>query len=138
MKTIASFALAVALASTTTCAAWAQAVQRLTPNYIVVEHGKSIKIGNYSSVDPDCHVIGRTSINLLVAPQGGQVQTENGYDYPSFAQNNVRFVCNKRKLASTIVSYQAAPNFTGTDTFTLESVSTNGVASQVRFTVNVR
>ena len=113
-------------------------VQQVTPNYKVVEHGRSVKVANYGSYNPDCSSIGRATINLMSAPQGGTVETANGHDYPVFTSNNVRFQCDKRSLPSTQLYYRAAPNFTGTDTFTVEVVFSGGEARQYRYTVYVR
>lgn len=113
-------------------------VQQVTPNYKVVEHGRSIKVDSFGSFDPDCSPVGQTTINLMMAPQGGQVETAQGRDYPRFGSNNVRFQCDRRRLPEAILYYRAAPNFTGADTFTVEVVFGGGEARQYRYTVYVR
>ena len=116
----------------------AQPAQQTTPFYRVVEHGRTLKVGSYGSYDPDCRSIGYSSINLLSAPQGGQVQTAPGRDYPNFATGNIRFRCNRERLPATILYYQASPRFVGTDSFTVEIVSANGHAFQTTWTIYVR
>lgn len=104
---------------------------------LVVEHGGIIARGNDSSVDPDRHVVGRTSIDLLVVPRRGAVDTENGHDHLAFPPNDVRSVCDGRKPATTVAYGEASPKRSGTDTFTLASVSVGGSASEARFTVTL-
>lgn len=113
-------------------------VQQVTPNYKVVEHGRSIKVADFGTYNPDCSVVGSTTVNLTSAPQGGTVETASGQDYPVFNSNNVRFHCDRRRLPSTQVFYRASPNFTGADVFTVEVVFAGGEARQYRYTVYVR
>ena len=113
-------------------------VQRLTPDYRVVEHGRSIKVDAYGTYDPDCRTVGRVTINLISAPRGGTVETADGRDYPRFNQSNVRFHCNSRRLPALLLYYRASPDFAGTDTFVVEGIFGDGTARQNRYTVYVR
>jgi hypothetical protein len=131
-------AAAVAVLTLSGSAALAQGAQGITPYYKVVEHGRSTKVDSYFISDPECRSLGRATINLLAAPQGGQVSTENGFGYPTFPSTNPRFKCDSRRMPSTLLYYQAASDFTGTDTFTVEAVYPDGTAHQTRYTVYVR
>jgi hypothetical protein len=117
--------------------AYAQ-VQQVTPNYKVVEHGRSIKVDSFGTYNPDCSVIGRATVSVTAPPQGGTVETSDGRAFPTFLSGNIRFQCDKRNLPATLLYYRAAPSFTGTDTFTIEVVFGSGEARQLRYTVNVR
>ena len=112
--------------------------QQVSPNYRVVEHGHAIKLAGYGSFDADCRSLGRATINLVSPPQGGQVETEAGSDFPNFTAQNVRWKCDRIRGPETILYYNAAPNFTGADNFTVEIVFSDGSARQERWTVNVR
>ena len=138
MRIVATIVAAAALGSLCSTAVEAQAIQRIASGYLVVDHGRSIKLGSYSSLDPDCRSMGRTTLNLLTPPQGGQVEIQDGYDFPNFPSNNVRSACNRRRVLATLIFYKAAANFVGPDTFTVESVAPNGFSSQLRYVVNVR
>ena len=113
-------------------------VQQVTPNYKVVQQGRSIEVDHFGSYNPDCSPVGRATVGLTSAPQGGTVETAFGRDYPTFTNNNVRFQCDKRSLPSTQIFYRASPGFTGPDTFSVEVVFGTGEARQLRYTVYVR
>ena len=112
--------------------------QRLTPYYHVVERGHTIKLGAYGSFAADCSPLGRATINLISAPQEGQVETEAGSDFPNYQTNNVRFRCDRIRGPQTILYYHASRDFVGSDTFTIEKVFPGGEAQQERWTVYVR
>ncbi len=133
----AYFVLSLAILS---CAASAPAgAQQVTLNYRAVDHGRSIKLSAYGSFDPDCRSQGRPAISLLTQPQGGQVEVENGYDFPAYTTNNARFTCDKRRLPQSVVYYRAARDFSGTDSFVIEVVfPPAGEVRQVRYNVQVR
>jgi hypothetical protein len=133
---ISRLAAATALALSVT-PALAQ-VQQVTPYYKVVERGRSIKLDSFGAFNPDCTQIGRTVINLTSAPQGGQVETGYGPDFPRYNYSNARFQCSKHKLPEAQLFYKASTTFTGTDTFNVEVVFGDGSARQLKYTVYVR
>lgn len=112
--------------------------QQVTPGYKVVGRGQTIKLGAYGSFDPDCRSLGRPSVNLLSAPQGGRAEIEDGYDYPAFAANNVRFRCDRVRGPEAVLYYHASRDFVGQDSFMIEVVFATGEARQYRWTVYVR
>ena len=100
--------------------------------------GTPSKLQSYGSFDADCKPLGRATINLLSAPQGGQVETQAGSDVPNVSTANVRWKCDRTRGPETIVYYRASRDYTGPDSSTIEVVFFNGEARQERWTVNVR
>lgn len=107
-------------------------------NYKVVAAGQRVKMDTLASLDPTCRSLGRTEVNLLTAPQGGQVETLLGRDYPAYVAANVRSVCDKQRVPVTMIFYRASPGFSGSDSFDAEIVFPQGNARRVRYKVEVR
>jgi hypothetical protein len=116
----------------------AQALIATSRYYKVVEHGRSVEIAFYDSLDPDCRSRGPVAVNLLTTPRGGEVMTRPGTSYSNFPATNPRVVCNKRRTASTLVLYRAGNDFTGWDTFDIEAVYPDGNARKYRYLLQVR
>lgn len=116
--------------------AWAQAA--LSRPYIVAASGRSLEVAKYTAINPDCTSLGPIGVNLVVAPQGGEVRVGEGRRYMAFVPANPRSACNRRKIPATFVLYRSQPGFTGQDSFVVEVVFPNGTAQRARITVNVR
>lgn len=111
---------------------------QVSRGYWVVASGHPLEVAAISSLYPDCTTMGRTEINLLEAPHGGEVQVGEGTRYPGYVTANARSACNKRKVPATMVTYRSMPGFVGQDSFVIEKIFPYGVAQRQRFTVNVR
>lgn len=106
--------------------------------YIVVARGGLVTVFKSASLNPDCSSLGRSTINLVTAPQGGQVSVGEIRDFLAYIPANPRSACNRRKVATTQLVYRARPDFTGTDRFAAEVITPDGGARTFRFTVQVR
>jgi hypothetical protein len=111
----------------------------LKPSIIVrgVDSGASQAIDNYYSVEPDCSNGGYPEIKVLRAPGHGTVTLGKGEAYPSFAKDNVRYDCNKKKVATSEVSYQSAAGYRGKDSFTIQVRYFNSSLRLVTYNVDV-
>lgn len=107
-------------------------------DYKVVAAGQRVKMDTLSSLDPTCRSLGTTEVNLITAPQGGQVETVLGHEYPYYAAANVRSVCDKRRVPVTMIYYRSSPGFSGSDSFDAEVLFPGGTARRVHYTVQVR
>lgn len=107
-------------------------------DYKVVAAGQRVKMDTLSSLDPTCRSLGTTDVNLITAPQGGQVETVLGHEYPYYAAANVRAVCDKRRVPVTMIYNRASPGFSGSDSFDAEVLFPDGTARRVHYTVQVR
>ncbi len=99
----------------------------LKPAAIVrgVDSGTRQVIDDYYSVQPDCSNPGYPEIKIISTPNHGTVVAEHGEVYPSFAKDNVRYECNRKKVASSQVLYESNAGFHGRDSFTIEVRFTN-------------
>ncbi len=105
--------------------------------YRSVQRGHTVRVIGFFEVDPTCRSAGRTTINLLTPPRGGRLAMEDGTVFPKFPASNVRATCNRRRVPATNIYYTASPDFVGDDSFTVETVSPSGRASQSRWSVHV-
>jgi hypothetical protein len=94
----------------------------LKPSVIVrgVDSGSRQVIDHYYTVEPDCGNAGYPEIHILRQPDHGVLSVENGETYPAFSKDNVRYECNKKKVASIQLSYASVAGFHGKDSFTIQ------------------
>jgi len=111
----------------------------LKPSFIVrgVDSGARQVIDNYYSVNPDCGNEGYPEIKVMQVPTHGTVAVENGDTYSSFTKDNVRYECNKKKVASSQLFYQSSPGFHGKDSFTIQVRFVNSNLRLITYNVDV-
>jgi hypothetical protein len=111
----------------------------LKPNMIVrgVDSGARQVVDDYYSVQPDCGNFGYPEIKILRMPGHGTVAVENGETYPNFGKDNVRYECNKRKVASSRVLYESNSGFHGKDSFTIQVRFENSNLRLITYNVDV-
>ena len=136
MSKIAAYASAVLLLSSCADTPGGPAPK---PNSVVrgVDSGVRQIIDDYYSVTPDCGNMGYPEVRISQAPTHGTVAVENGETYPSFAKDNVRYDCNKKKIASSQVFYESSPGFHGKDSFTIQVRYVNSNLRLVTYNVDV-
>ena len=137
-STWAPHAVALVILASAPNPSLAQSAIQASRYYKVVEHGHSVEIDHLGSLDPDCRSRGLTTVNLLVAPSGGEVSTRRESRFPSFVKANVRSQCDARRTPSTVIYYKARPDFAGNDVFDVEIIFPEGVARKIRYAVAVR
>jgi len=115
------------------------AVGELKPSVVVrgVDSGVRQDIDNYYSVEPDCSNEGYPEIRVIRNPDHGSAESHSAEVYPSFNKDNVRYECNKKKVASSQLTYQSAPGFHGKDTLTIEVRYVHGNFRLVTYSINV-
>ena len=111
----------------------------LKPNIIVrgVDSGAQQVVDDYYSVQPDCGNLGYPEIKILKGPSHGDVSLDKGETYPCFGKDNVRYECNKKKIASSQVLYRSNPGFHGKDAFTIQVRFVNSSLRLVTYDVDV-
>jgi hypothetical protein len=111
----------------------------LKPNLIVrgFDSGARQIVDDYYSVTPDCENLGYPEIKILQAPAHGTVAVDKGEAFPSFAKDNVRYECNKKKVASSQLFYESRPGFHGKDSFTIQVRFVNSNLRMVTYNVDV-
>jgi hypothetical protein len=111
----------------------------LKPTSIVrgVDSSTRQVIDSFYSVEPDCSNPGYPEVKVLRSPGHGAVAVENGESYPNFSKDNVRYDCNKKKVASSQVMYESVAGFHGKDTFTIQVRFANSNLRFVTYNVDV-
>ena len=104
----------------------------------VAASGKQIHLGFYGSANPDCSSAGDPTVRVTQAPEHGRVNTPAVRDFPTFAQSNIRSVCNTRRLAGRAARYVSQRGFVGTDQVVLEVFYTSGSMRRYHYMINVR
>lgn len=104
----------------------------------VTSPGREVLVMFFYTINPDCSSRGPASVAVGPPPQGGTVTSVSGRDFPNFAPDNPRFVCNKRRVEGTRILYRAKPGFVGTDSFVVQVVNANGELSLVNTQIDVR
>ena len=94
-------------------------------------------VDQFYSVKPDCGNAGYPEVRILHPAGHGAVAAQNGEVYPSFAKDNVRYECNKAKIASTVVLYKSNPGFHGKDSFTIQVRFENSTLRLLTYNVDV-
>ena len=100
--------------------------------------GKPLKLNFANSTNPDCTPVGEMVVRLTQAPQHGRVTISKADDFPSFAKNNVRYTCNKRRVAGTKTVYVSEPGYVGTDSAAIEIIFPTGATARRAYTINVK
>ena len=100
--------------------------------------GQDQMLSYWYSITIDCSSRGYPVIRTLVPPSHGTLRTDKGEDFPNFADSNPRHVCNRRKRPVTYIYYRSEPNFTDTDTTTVEVLFPDGNIRTVTYAIKVR
>jgi hypothetical protein len=111
----------------------------LKPTPIVrgVDSGTRQVVDDYYSVRPDCGNLGYPEVNVLKTPGHGTAAVEKGEVYPNFSKDNVRYECNKNKVASTQVFYESYAGFHGRDSFTVQVRFVNSSLRLITYNIDV-
>jgi hypothetical protein len=125
----------VLLAVTTTLLSATAAQGQTATKYAV--SGRPLKLSFFATVNPDCSSVGQTTIRLTRAPEHGRVSVTQTMDFPNFAPSNVRFACNRRRVAGATINYVSQRGFVGTDSVQAEVISASGNLRQQSYTINV-
>lgn len=100
--------------------------------------GKPLKLNFSNATNPDCSSVGETVVKLTQAPAHGSVTIAKASDFPSFKKKNVRYACNKQRVAGTKTVYVSERGFTGTDSAVIEIIFASGSTARRSYTINVR
>jgi hypothetical protein len=130
---VASVCLVLSACATTPTAS------ALKPSTVIrgVDSGVQQVVDDYYSVAPDCSNLGYPEIRIMSAPGHGTVAVDNGDAYPSFAKDNVRYECNKAKVATSRLMYKSNPGFHGKDSFTIQVRYVNSNLRLLAYTIDV-
>ncbi len=127
--------LVLTIAVTTTAQAQIAAASRYDR---VARAGQVAPVASFVSIDSDYRSRGRSTVNLIEAPTGGEAGIRYGSDYPSFVAAIPRSAFNRRRVPRTLLTYRANTGFTDPETFVVEAISPDGIAVRIRYALTVR
>ena len=113
-------------------AAQAQTVSRAAAS------GVPLKLIFANSSNPDCSSVGQTTIRVVAAPQHGRTRVTAARDFPTFRENNVRSVCNTRRVAGATAHYVSQRRYVGWDSTSIEVIYPSGRLLRVTYNISVR
>jgi hypothetical protein len=102
-----------------------------------VPAGKQRILDPLAVLNPDCTLVEDTDSVITKEPQHGSAVIEMIERFPTYAKDNIRSKCNEKKIRMPVVIYKAAIGYTGTDTFEVLSIFSNGVTSLYRYTIKI-
>ena len=131
MRVLTSIVMAAACVLLSTAIAMAQSLTTLS--------GKPIQVYYHTdTINPDCTTNSQTTLRVAQPPQHGTVQIVRSRVFHSFPANNVRSVCNNRRLTGVVAYYNPQRGYVGTDWFSLEFFTSGGRTGSRNYTVIVR
>jgi hypothetical protein len=103
----------------------------------VAAANQKLRVDFLYSINPDCSSIGQTAVRVIEPPKHGSFTFENGQGFTSFPKENPRSECNTRKTDGVIDYYEPEPDFTGTDSFTIDVIYASGTLSKRHYAIKV-
>jgi hypothetical protein len=74
---------------------------------------------------------------ISLQPQNGTITVENAPGYTNYAPNSQRYECNKRASEGVHVFYEPRPGFAGSDSATVEFLTTSGEEIKRQYAITV-
>jgi hypothetical protein len=92
----------------------------------------------FTSINPDCSLLGYAAVRVTTPPANGVVRAYKGTVFPNFSANNPRSACNGRRMPGTQIEYRPRPGFVGSDSFFLDVILPDGVEKTASYNVTVK
>jgi hypothetical protein len=128
----AAFAVLLPFAS-----ASAQAINPVTLQKVALA-GERIMIWGATALNPDCSVMGPTTVKIRKEPRHGKLEIEEESGFPHYAKDSLRSQCNTRQVPMKKIYYTAGENFAGSDQMELEGFFSSGHSRKVVVNVTVK
>lgn len=106
--------------------------------HVIVPIGQTVTLASTFSVKPDCSFSAYNEVRIKEKPTHGTASIVRDKDYPNFAANNPRSVCNGIKLPGTFLKYTPNAGFAGVDYVVMEIIVSNGSVAEVRTSITVK
>jgi hypothetical protein len=108
---------------------------RTVPRAVPIDH--KLPIDFFGPVNPDCSSEGLATARVPMQPQHGTITVENGPGYTNYAPDSQRYECNKRSSEGIHVYYEPHPGFAGSDSATVEFLTTSGQEIKRQYAITV-
>jgi hypothetical protein len=104
----------------------------------IVLNGQTLKVDSYGYLEPDCSSIGKTTVQVIRAPEHGSVEVKFAMDFPRFAKENIRAHCNTKRAPATQIFYTPSRGYTGPDSFQIEAIFPDGRTRTSTYRLDMR
>jgi hypothetical protein len=102
-----------------------------------VAAGGVLKLGHYTSVNPDCSLLGMPVVRVSAVPMHGIVRTMKTSGFSHFSAGAFDR-CNTRRVAGVSVEYRPEKGFAGADRFSLDIIYASGRERTESFAITVK
>jgi transglutaminase-like putative cysteine protease len=99
--------------------------------------GQQIRIGFLAGIEPDCSASAAT-VRIVEGAAHGEATLKEETGFTSFAEDDPRFACNKRRSSGTAVFYRGEEGYAGKDSVTVKVVYADGRETSMRFVIEVK
>jgi len=104
----------------------------------VVASGGHVILWVATALNPDCSSNGPVTFKVVKSPTHGKMSIRSARVFPSYPPNNLRSVCNTRRVAGQQVNYVSRNGFTGVDLVEFEIFYPAGQGTITRIPIIVR
>jgi hypothetical protein len=102
-----------------------------------VASGRPLMLYRAWSTNPDCTSAGTVVMRVAQQPEHGRITIRRTGVFPSFAESNLRSVCNRRRVPGVQATYVSQRGYIGPDFTSLEVLFPEGRAVSVRLPIRV-
>jgi len=103
-----------------------------------VPAGRQRRLDFVYFLNPNCSSMGLATVRVLEGPTHGKLTVENGTGYPNFSQTSQRYECNRLQADGVAVFYEPNPEFTGTESATIDVVFPSGFSRKRHYAIEVK
>jgi hypothetical protein len=100
--------------------------------------GATLLLASPASLNADCTPLGPVEAKVVTAPEHGKVRIAPGPAFPNYVPGDPPYACNAHRSPATIITYRAAPGFSGEDSTAVQIFFPDGDAPTVLFHIAVR
>jgi hypothetical protein len=100
--------------------------------------GATLLLASPQALASDCTPLGQVDAKVMTPPDHGTIHIEKGMAFPHYAPGDPPYLCNTKKGPATLITYQAAPGFSGQDTAVVQIFFPDGNAPTILFHIAVR
>ena len=101
----------------------------------IVAAGGVLRLGHFTSANPDCTLSGSTVVRVTDAPTHGALKMKNERAFSYFGNNQS---CNARRVDGVTVEYLPQRGFVGTDIVGLDVIYAGGYEWKNKYNIAVK
>lgn len=105
---------------------------------VTAARDQTVKVNFWTAINPDCTEVPGAIARIDTPAQHGTASVTRVNDFAFFPANNPRSACNTHRVGGWAITYRAAPDYTGEDSFVYSSFAPNGAAYHGNILVHVQ